>query len=359
EESALGGLLNQDTEDMEVEGVINATLRTSRPDPASLQPPGVQPTIAISPASSDSTTFNLLSQRVGNLKDAPNPWDRNHKLAPPHTNKSPTGETGGAQDFNVDNGVVGDYTLLALPVEVVGLSEPGPLCPIPNLVFPANWAAQVYSPVLSLSTTHAPAAANPLPDNEGGSSLLMLSKDKLAAIIANVVAQINLLSLPGTSQPAPPPLHRSAPTSAHKPPHTQAPIHTFTTTWQAHEPPHLLLPQPAELPLPPTIYYGPVSSQLGLPGMLVLGMPFLNANGQDPTPSGITPFIWKLIKPTALCHSAPPSQLVALTADDRVTPAKVQHILYAGFHKHVPLHYLTNKKMEQAAYIPAPLAPGL
>ncbi|KAG6843554.1 hypothetical protein H0H87_003256 [Tephrocybe sp. NHM501043] len=106
------------------------------------------------------------------------------------------------------------------------------------------------------------------------------------------------------------------------------------------------------------MHYRP-NTQATISNAPTLGMPFLDSSRQDPQPSGITPFICKLAKPIALHHTTPPSCSVTLTADNKATLAKVQHILHAGFHEHVPLHYLSNKKMEEAAYTPASLAPGL
>ncbi|KAG6808030.1 hypothetical protein H0H92_005638, partial [Tricholoma furcatifolium] len=53
---------------------------------------------------------------------------------------------------------------------------------------------------------------------------------------------------------------------------------------------------------------------------------------------------------TTALHAMPPAQTVLLSADDRVTPHKVQKILRSGFREHIPLHHITNKLMEEAAF---------
>ncbi|KAG6856971.1 hypothetical protein H0H87_011641 [Tephrocybe sp. NHM501043] len=89
-----------------------------------------------------------------------------------------------------------------------------------------------------------------------------------------------------------------------------------------------------------------------------LGIPFLDSASCNAL-SGITPFICKLVKPTAHCHGLSHAYSITLMADNHSTPVKVQHILQAGFNKHIPLYHLTNKKMEEAAYTPTPPTMGL
>ncbi|KAG6829758.1 hypothetical protein H0H87_010309 [Tephrocybe sp. NHM501043] len=198
----------------------------------------------------------------------------------------------------------------------MALDASAPPHPATNLVFPtahatytqANYAAHDQAPA-----TPALASSTPLTTLEGeGSSLLTFSQDELAAIIANMVAQANSLSLPHVAT-----LEQLATHATHL-----RPFHAYITTWQAHLHSELPLFQPLELPLPHTMHYGSTvqATILSTPN---LGMPFLELRRQDPQPLGITPFICKLAKPIALYHGAPPSHLVTLTANNRATLAKV------------------------------------
>ncbi|KAG6845219.1 hypothetical protein H0H87_012546, partial [Tephrocybe sp. NHM501043] len=66
----------------------------------------------------------------------------------------------------------------------------------PNLVSPANQTACALGASLAPTTlaSHVPSALDALPTTvEGGSSLLTLSWDELATIIANIVVQANPL----------------------------------------------------------------------------------------------------------------------------------------------------------------------
>ncbi|KAG6808419.1 hypothetical protein H0H92_004165 [Tricholoma furcatifolium] len=84
-----------------------------------------------------------------------------------------------------------------------------------------------------------------------------------------------------------------------------------------------------------------------------LGTPFDAGPVAEPTAnsSGFTPLVRCLANPsTAALHALPPAQSVILSADDRITPHKVQKILRSGFREHIPLHHLTNKLMEEAAF---------
>ncbi|KAG6808778.1 hypothetical protein H0H92_002932 [Tricholoma furcatifolium] len=88
--------------------------------------------------------------------------------------------------------------------------------------------------------------------------------------------------------------------------------------------------------------------------------PFPDASAPSGGPSGFTPLVRKLANPSsAALHALPPTQSVLLSADDRVTPHKVQKILRSGFKEHIPLHHLTNKLMEEATFSTPPPVGGL
>ncbi|KAG6824190.1 hypothetical protein H0H92_007683 [Tricholoma furcatifolium] len=97
-----------------------------------------------------------------------------------------------------------------------------------------------------------------------------------------------------------------------------------------------------------------------------LGTPFAPAQAPGvplpapaAAPSGFTPMVRRLANPApSALHTLPPTQSVILSADDRVTPHKVQKILRLGFREHIPLHHLTNKLMEEAAFSPPPSGGG-
>ncbi|KAG6814947.1 hypothetical protein H0H87_006342, partial [Tephrocybe sp. NHM501043] len=297
EESMSGGTLDPDTGDMEEETL------------ALLQSP-VQPPRTLLP---EKLLLTILTCR---LCHHVHPYLPREGLTPlsfhPGRRAKYTQERP-AQDFDTEVRRTEDHTPSALPpdttgkiTDITGQNEPGLPRPAPNLVFPANQAARAHATAPSAATPHAPPSSTHLPEPEGGSSLLTLSRDELAAIIANAVAQAqpNLSRASQTALPLPQTtLLRPTHATAHEPFQALTSPHAYTTTRQG----------------PRTIGH----------------------------------------YPTALRHGAPPSRSVALTADNKATPAKVQRNLRAGFQEHVPLHYLTNKKMEQAAYTPAPPAPGL
>ncbi|KAG6809708.1 hypothetical protein H0H92_015060 [Tricholoma furcatifolium] len=114
--------------------------------------------------------------------------------------------------------------------------------------------------------------------------------------------------------------------------------------------PFLGRPPTEPAPRPAPLFPGMATATLGTPfaaDSTGAGLAIDPAAGA----SGFTPLVCRLANPsTSALHALSPAQSIVLSADDRITPYKVQRILRSGFKEHVPLHHLTNKLMEEAAF---------